>query len=455
MRTLLLFTLIAFGSAINAQSLYDNFDTDRTSDYGLGIPFPEQQGNGIGGTVWPGWHGTFLEFTINPATDGINSSAMCAEYTRNPGEFYDVLIVHPGDMDDVTDYITGAKSMSFDVYSPVPGITVQITLENQARAEGGYPEGRHSEYTAVTTTGGEWETLEFTLAGEPWSDAANGTWWPDATTAHNDVDRMVILFNPASNTGDTFYLDNIMGPERVSEPCDEVNADESILFNADCEHDRLIKNYSDGRLSTFQDPLGENGRSYEYARNGGAADDVLILDFNGPLNIPSNSTFKIDILDANAPSSVLLSFQDAFGLVIQDFTTATFESDAWHTFSFDLAALAGAPNVESVVVLFDAGDLEADTYYFDNVLIETIDGIEEVAIADFTLFPNPAEGYIQLQSSANIEKVQILDNTGRTVLEQEENLAAKINTTSLTSGIYFVKAILASGTVQTQTLIVR
>jgi len=297
--------------------------------------------------------------------------------------------------------------------------------------------------------------LTFSLSNEPWSDASNATWWPDATTAHNDVDRMVILFNPASNTGDTFYIDNIMGPERVNEPCEESNSEESILFDADCEHDRLIKEYSDGRLSTFQDPLGENGRSYEYARNGGASDDVLIIDFNGPLNIPVNSTFKLDLLDASAPSTVILSFQDAFGLVIQDYVFSTSESNAWNTYFADIAALEGAPNVEKLVMLFDAGLLEAETYYFDNVMIETVDGISENTTSELIVFPNPAKDFIQIESTNQIEEIVILDNTGRAVFTQSENLTQKISTADLPTGIYFIKAVLTSGEVKAETLVIR
>ena len=52
------------------------------------------------------------------------------KYVRNPGELWDVLvIVGNGPIDDVSSYVDGTKTMSVDVYSPAPGIPVQITLK--------------------------------------------------------------------------------------------------------------------------------------------------------------------------------------------------------------------------------------------------------------------------------------------------------------------------------------
>ncbi|NQX92371.1 MAG: hypothetical protein HRT74_09685, partial [Flavobacteriales bacterium] len=61
--------IVTFGYA---QSTYDNFDDVRSVTYGLNVPFPEQQNNGIGGTEWPGWHGTLVQQAENPDITGIN-----------------------------------------------------------------------------------------------------------------------------------------------------------------------------------------------------------------------------------------------------------------------------------------------------------------------------------------------------------------------------------------------
>ncbi len=441
---------------LNAQSLYDSFDDVRTVRYGQDIPFSEQQGNGTGGTVWPGWSGTLIQYDPNPGPSALNDSPMCAQYARNAGEFYDVIIIHPGLLADVSDYLSGTKTISMDVYSPLPGITVQITLENEALAAGGYPAGRHSEYLAVTTTGGQWETLEFELNLEPWQDAANGGWWPTAAEANVAVDQMVILFNPASNTSDVFFFDNLFGPERVEEPCPESNTEASVLLDADCENDRWVKEYCDGRMSIFPDPLDDSNMVIEYARNGGAADDVVVGNFNGALTIPENSTLKIDILDNVAPSAIAFSIQDAFGLELALFDLTSTISGEWQTFEMDLSALEGAPNATNFVILFEPGQLIPDVFYIDNLEIESIISVDEEVVSSFQVFPNPASDEINLQldASVQVKSVDILNLNGQVVQTSNSLTNSKLDVSALSPGAYFVRLTLMNGEVISERILI-
>ncbi|MFT5921559.1 MAG: hypothetical protein ACI898_000247 [Flavobacteriales bacterium] len=455
--TLLIATLLfsVFATTVSAQSLYDTYDDVRTVQYGFDVPFSEQQGNGTDGTVWPGWSGTLIQYEANPGPSALNDSPMCVQYARNSGEFYDVIIVHPGLLADLADYVSGAKTMSFDVYSPLPGITVQITLENQLIAEAGYPTGRHSEYLAVTTTGGQWETLEFELSLEPWTDPVNVEWWPTAAEANVDVDQMVILFNPASNSGDVYFMDNLSGPERVVEPCTESNTNASVLLDADCENDRWVKEYCDGRMSIFPDPLDGDNMVIEYARNGGAADDVIVGNFDGALEIPENSILKIDILESAAPSAIALSLQDAFGLELALFDLTSTVSGEWQTFEMDLAAIAGLPNVTHFVILFSPGELIPDVYYIDNLILETTISVDEVATAGFAVFPNPAanEVNIQLDASLEVSSVAVLNLSGQTVINTTLT-NSKLDVSSLSPGVYIVKLTLMNGEVISERILI-
>ena len=90
-----------------------------------------------------------------------------------------------------------------DVWSPAPGATVQISLENSVLAlPDNFPDGRHSAYFATTSTSMAWETITFDFENQP-----------DASVANDNVDRMVILFQPDSDSGDQWYWDNLQGPE--------------------------------------------------------------------------------------------------------------------------------------------------------------------------------------------------------------------------------------------------
>ena len=114
-------------------------------------------------------HGVMTINTANPSPNSVNSSDFCAKYERNIAETYDVLeIIANGPMFDVSDYISGAKKMKIDVYSPAVGIPIQITLEDSTTATPtNYPTGRHSEYIGVTTVANQWETVELVFNGQP------------------------------------------------------------------------------------------------------------------------------------------------------------------------------------------------------------------------------------------------------------------------------------------------
>ena len=77
---------------LGAQMLYDNADDVRQVTYGFNVPFLQQLGNGTGGTQWPGWHGTLIEYAANPFPDAVNGSAQCLAYLRNPGELTLVML---------------------------------------------------------------------------------------------------------------------------------------------------------------------------------------------------------------------------------------------------------------------------------------------------------------------------------------------------------------------------
>ena len=53
-----------------------------------------------------------------------------------------------------------------------------------------------------------------------------------------------------------------------------------------------------------------------------------------------------------------------------------------------------------------------------------------------TIYPSPAQNYISINAPFEIEKVEILDYLGKTILESKDS---KIDVSSLSNGIYFVK----------------
>ena len=197
--------IILFPFLCFSQIIWDNFEDTRIGYYEF-------------------VHGGMTTRLDNPLPNAVNNSELCAQYVRNPGETYDVIvIVANGPFFELTDYINGTKKMKVDVFSPAPGIPLQITLEDSAIAgPTNYPYGRHSIYTATTSLTNEWETIEFIFDSRP-----------DNIVPDTDVTSLILLFDIGSQSNDTYYFDNLYGPE-FNNQCTAVTDPKVNFADWDC-----------------------------------------------------------------------------------------------------------------------------------------------------------------------------------------------------------------------------
>lgn len=158
----------------------DNFEASRTLSYS---------------TVT----GTFNQVAANPAPNTINGSTTVGRYVRNSSQSYDLLTASTSAIADASFYVRGEKALYLDVWTAAPvGTPILIQLENKNVATAtNYPAGRHSKYLATTTAQNSWQRLKFLL-----NDRI------DTTTADTAVNQLVLMFNPNTQTGDTYYIDN-------------------------------------------------------------------------------------------------------------------------------------------------------------------------------------------------------------------------------------------------------
>lgn len=406
----------------SAQTTWDNFEDQRKGTYGF-------------------ISGTFIPYSENPDQSGVNTSPVAGFYARNPAEQFDVLILD-AQMADLSDYLTGAKTMSMDVWSPAAGTTVQITLENDPLAEpANFPTGRHSVYLATTTTSMAWETLTFTFDNQP-----------DASVANDNVNRMVILFDPDSNSGDEWRFDNLRGPELADDPCDGVPGDSEVMADFECQQNINFTFSHSGvnfRRILNPDPTGANNSDYvaRYVRNGGEENDVLIASQFGEIPILAGDIISMNVWDAAAPTEVILSLQDASGNIIIAPTSNTSIGNTWETLNFDVGSVAGA-NVEQIVILFDPGNFSSGEYFWDNLqfggetnTFETLSGLN-----DFKVYPNPVKGIanFQFDLAAGAEvSLTVSDISGKLVdtvidgFQSSGSHTLEWNTDNVNNGLYF------------------
>lgn len=406
--------------SVRAQTTWDNFEDVRKGTYGF-------------------INGTFIPYNENPDQSGANTSLVAAAYTRNAAELFDVLIID-APMADLSDYVSGTKQMSIDVWSPAAGIPIQITLENSETAlPDNFPTGRHSVYLTETTVAQQWETLTFTFDTQP-----------DAGVPNTDVDRLVLLFNPNTNSGDQYFLDNLMGPELADDPCEGVTPDPETLNDFECNQNvNFVFSHAGVGFRRVLNPDDSGNPSpyvAEYTRNAGEESDIIIGRFGGPLLITDNTSIELDVWDPGAPTSVIVSLQAANGDVIIEMETETSVSGQWETLTYDPTPASASTDIEQFVILFDPGNFTSDTYYFDNFTASNLVGLNEFEpFAEFNLYPNPTSEDVNfnytLENNSDVQ-LAIQDVTGKVVQlenyprQSAGNQLLNIDVSKLNPGIY-------------------
>lgn len=417
--TFILFAVLAFTA--QAQTTWDNFEDARKATYGF-------------------INGVFIPYTENPDPSGINTSQVVATYSRNPVEQFDVIVMN-GQMADVTDYVFGTKQISIDVWSPAAGIEMIISLENEDLAfEAPFPTGRQSRYNAFTTLANQWETLTFDILDQP-----------DGSVGSSNVDQLVLLFNPGNSTGETYFWDNLEGPEFANDPCEGVETDASILNDFECQQNvNYIFSSSGINFRRVENPdMNGNESSFvaSYVRNAGEELDVLIGRFDGNLQLNPTSTITMDVWDGAGPGTpVTLSLQTVTNDLILELPAFTTTTEAWETLSWDVSSVSDNPDIGQFVILFDQGAFTSDQYYFDNMTVTGVSSTDNIdVVADLTAFPNPATDQVSiaynLKSNSDVN-ITLTDITGRVIenrlLENQSNGShlVEFNTSRFADGIY-------------------
>lgn len=151
--------------------------------------------------------GVLDSIIANPAVTTNDSSEHCAKYIRG-GSFYDNFKMYTQTrMTDVEFYASNSSNaprIMMKLYTNAP-VGTQILLQLGTSLNNHYPTGIHSEYIAITTKKNEWDNITFNYLQSP----------TGGLTSSGNLDKMVILFNPASTDMDTYFFDEIIGPELI------------------------------------------------------------------------------------------------------------------------------------------------------------------------------------------------------------------------------------------------
>ncbi|MCA8832963.1 galactose-binding domain-containing protein [Hymenobacter pini] len=350
--------------ALQLDRVYEDYESNRVVTYG---------------TIT----GTLTQAVANPSTV-INTSAKVGKYVRNTAEQYDVLYVKNLGIGNANDFVAGRRKVFVDVYSTAPvGSKVTMQFENsQVTTSTNFPSGRHSAYRAYTTRQNAWETLEFEFEKSL-----------DAGTNIFSIDNVAFLIQPATNSGATFYLDNLLikkQPEAAvvsTEVLQNYDGTAKLTFNAASTNGA----YTAPTANPSATGVNTTANVAKYVRNSTQQYDVLFFDAGAPgtviqdAGLFKNQTYQLQVdVYTSAPvgTPINITLQNKAAAAGTNsypagrnstYLANTTKQNQWETltFAFNTAPDAGTANVaiDQLAILFNSGAYTGETYYLDNIRI--------------------------------------------------------------------------------------
>lgn len=363
------------------------------------------------------------EVLSNPVSGGINTSANCAKIVSAGGKWE---LIYSANMTEFIDF-DDSKIFKMKVYSPRIGVPIYFKVEGGAPAK---------EITTVTTTkANEWEELTFDFTDlDPMSMAYN---------------KFVLLFDAGQEgTGETFYFDDIVGPDTKT-----VNIPETTFIP--------YANFEDVNLSFVQFNT-ENDMQYEVVANPDKS-GINMSDSCGKVVTTADNweLLKSDTIDvafnfeeygykfkmkvyAPAVGDVYFKVENKLGTVAKEVQLYCPVSNMWYELEFDFSELLPASNtMQHIIILFDANSTVAgDTWYFDDIQgpgEDVASSVFEVNSVSRMIYPNPVQDILYFKEALNNDIVSIVSLSGAEVFSRKiSGNTIDVSGLNMTKGTYII-----------------
>lgn len=318
---------------------YNDFDTARH------VPF----------TGWPNVPTTI----VNPDASGINTSDSVAEWIRGTEQYAHISAALEGPVNFST-----ASNFQLKIHAPIE-CDVLFKLENQANP------AVFAEKTMPIQITNEWTLLNFDFSGEP----------------SETYDKIVIFIDFASFNNNTFYIDEIVGPEYDGpKPVLALDVQDNFENDGWSTIDYwILQDPNMDTMGTTADPVGGSNNVADYSRSGTFEYTNAQTILNHRLDLSERNKFEIDVYFPSsnnysgslAPTASLKLQNSLMGSnawmtqteIVHTITTY----DAWQTLLFDFSAIADSINYDQLVVqLGGEGHLEPAQFYFDNFYLKHV-----------------------------------------------------------------------------------
>jgi len=404
-RFLFFMMMLCLVSFANAQYIYNDFDANQNETF----------------EGWP----NMPTIVTNPDASGINTSANVAEWVRSEEQWAHVFCSFEGTIDFTTGTVFEVKA-----YVPIT-CTVLFKLE-----------GSNGEFTELSTdvsTVNEWTQLSFDFTG-----AQSGIY-----------NKIVIFFDFSTTTNNTFFFDDVTGPEYESgstgDPVDlpVTFDDENVNYG--------LTDFGGNASQIIVDPTDETNKVAESIKTETAETwaGTTIGGTVGFVNpVPFTETFttmSVRVWSPEAGIPIRLKVEDAGdptkSVETEDVTTVAM---GWETLFFDFsneaegtAELDLSYTYNKASIFFNFGTSGADageqTYYWDDMYFVDPTSIAEKIGIKTKVYPNPATDVLYLENAEKLQNVSIYSMNGQIVYNSDE-ISNSIDLKNFSSGLYTLRA---------------
>ena len=375
---------------------------------------------------------SFSEIT-NPVSGGINTSATVVEFIAYTTD-KNWALAHTQDDGEFT--FDGTNStLKIMVYKPTLS---RVTLKVEGT-------GPATELNSANTVINQWEELTFDAS------ALIGQTYNKIVVIPDFVEPYATGQDRA--TDNTLYFDNIQVPDGVVIP-EPTTAPTTPTEDAADVISMFSDAYTDVTVDTWKTGWSSCGalENLEFASNPVKKYNNLnyvgietigsnLIDASGMTYIhidmwtPNATVFKIKLADWGADASY-----DGGDDTEHELTYSSPDTETWISYDIPLSNFTNLSNTDHMAQYILSA--EGGTIYIDNIYFwkAATAGLEDLEKFNFSMYPNPANNFVQLKAAKAIDFVEVYDVMGRSVLKNMPNAKEKtLNVSSLSKGMYIVK----------------
>lgn len=346
-------------------------------------------------TAFIGFGGASGDIVANPDTDG-NSSANVAQIVKGGPEIWAGNVI---ELSAPIDFST-KKTIELDVWSPRPGGTLTLKLENLTDAN------IFIEQQVTLVGNSSWEQVAFDFS--------------DLDTSQ-DYQKIVWFFD-FGTVGDgsadwTFYVDNIdqtFAGVVTSQMIQDFEGTEPTFTT--------FGNIADIDVITNPDPTGENTTNTVAKLTKSDGSEVWAGSFfetPAPIDLPSYGKISVKTWSPVVGALVKLKLENADASITHEADLNTTVASQWETLLYDFSE-APLADYNRIVIFFDFGNAgDGSEYYYDEIELVNDSGNASFGFQDFE---GEVPAFTTFGNIADIEVIANPDPTG----ENTSNNVAKL-----------------------------